>query len=82
MNEPSHFGKWRRRISETGELHAHVPHHAEIKSRHLAVRLAEVVEVLVAFAAAQDWWTPEGSQRIHSRDCYVKEIEATTSVIQ
>jgi len=33
-------------------------------------------------AAAQDWWTPGGSKRILSGDRYVKEIEATTSVVQ
>jgi hypothetical protein len=33
-------------------------------------------------AAAHDWWTPEGSKRILSGDRYVKEIEATTPVVQ
>jgi hypothetical protein len=35
-----------------------------------------------SFATAHDWWTPEGSKRILSGDRYVKEIEATTSVVQ
>ena len=33
-------------------------------------------------AAAHDWWTPGGSKRILSGDRYVKEIDATTSVVQ
>lgn len=37
-----HFIKWRRRVSEFVEAYSHVPHHAEVETRHLAVGLRAI----------------------------------------
>jgi hypothetical protein len=44
--------------------------------------MANTIASGVGIATAHDWWTPEGSKRILSGDRYVKEIEATTPVVQ
>ncbi|MFT5094778.1 MAG: hypothetical protein ACI8P0_002121 [Planctomycetaceae bacterium] len=45
----SHLGEWFGGVSKSVEIHTHVSHHAEIETRHLAIGLAEVVQILTAF---------------------------------
>ena len=49
MNRLLDLGEWFCRIAELVEMHAHVAHHTQIKTRHLAIGLAEVVQILAAF---------------------------------
>jgi hypothetical protein len=64
-------------------IHADALHNAgRLDASRILLAEAEALQAEREPASAHDWWTPEGSKRILSGDRYVKEIEATTPVVQ